>query len=628
MQINADKPRLWKADVEKSIDFYNDWFLRFAPETYRTQRKQTTKEVTQALLYTDFLRTVTPEALIKNPGVLSMLRMVCAPPIARDRLIGLAHVSKNLVVSMEGKSGHPPRIPPRMGKVDLNEHLVRVCETIEELADRDLFGWLETGRKPSKKNIARASIVVADRLCGATADPIIRNAQERRQLKSIRQWLELRGYKYIPAKDVKSAKELPSGYFTFRLNITVGKSKNTINIPVDCVIQRKNSPKGSMPILIEAKSAGDATNTNKRRKEEAQKYNQLKTKYGRDVQFVLFLCGYFEPGYLGYEASEGIDWIWEHRMNDLAVLLHEPAVMKIKEECVGYAGPIESREKERFVCQTKVDGQRTQTERNILGQFSTPFELAQDITRETLLSHDLSDISFLEPALGAGVFFSALQACLGRKHLKNAIGVEVDSAYSSVASRLWPDAPFQVINQDFVKFAQIPENQNKFNLLCANPPYVRHHHMPSALKPVLQNSVQEALGLRPSGLSGLYIYFLLLSHNLLAPGAVASWLIPSEFLSVNYGKVLREYLVKHVTLLRIHQFDPEDVQFDDALVSSCVVTYKNQKPATPYEFTFSYGGSLSEPKLKREQKSDRIEPDQKWIFKESWPRFVANWKGG
>ena len=30
MPINADKPHLWKADVEKSIDFYNDWFLRFA----------------------------------------------------------------------------------------------------------------------------------------------------------------------------------------------------------------------------------------------------------------------------------------------------------------------------------------------------------------------------------------------------------------------------------------------------------------------------------------------------------------------------------------------------------------------------------------------------------------------
>ena len=33
---------------------------------------------------------------------------------------------------------------------------------------------------------------------------------------------------------------------------------------------------------------------------------------------VLFLCGYFDSGYLGYEAAEGIDWVWEHRIDDLA----------------------------------------------------------------------------------------------------------------------------------------------------------------------------------------------------------------------------------------------------------------------------------------------------------------------
>ena len=58
------------------------------------------------------------------------------------------------------------------------------------------------------------------------------------------------------------------------------------------------------------------TNTNKRRKEEAQKIEQLKNTYGNNIDLVLFLCGYFDSGYLGYEAAEGIDWIWEHRVTD------------------------------------------------------------------------------------------------------------------------------------------------------------------------------------------------------------------------------------------------------------------------------------------------------------------------
>jgi type II restriction enzyme len=80
----------------------------------------------------------------------------------------------------------------------------------------------------------------------------------------------------------------------------------------------KDAKYNSFPLLIEAKSAGDYTNTNKRRKEEAVKYAQLKKTYGSSVRFVLFLCGYFDTAYLGYEAAEGIDWVWEHRIDDLA----------------------------------------------------------------------------------------------------------------------------------------------------------------------------------------------------------------------------------------------------------------------------------------------------------------------
>lgn len=46
----------------------------------------------------------------------------------------------------------------------------------------------------------------------------------------------------------------------------------------------------------------------------------LSERFGKDVRFVLFLCGYFDTGYLGYEAAEGIDWVWEHRIDDLAGL--------------------------------------------------------------------------------------------------------------------------------------------------------------------------------------------------------------------------------------------------------------------------------------------------------------------
>ncbi len=82
-------------------------------------------------------------------------------------------------------------------------------------------------------------------------------------------------------------------------------------------VMPRKSKRDQLPVMIEAKSAGDFTNTNKRRKEEATKIGQLKRMHGDAVQYVLFLCGYFDSGYLGYEAAEGIDWVWEHRIDDL-----------------------------------------------------------------------------------------------------------------------------------------------------------------------------------------------------------------------------------------------------------------------------------------------------------------------
>ncbi len=112
------------------------------------------------------------------------------------------------------------------------------------------------------------------------------------------------------------------GTFSFRLNVFVERDASTIriNIPIDVVVMPHVSKPEDLPLLIEAKSAGDYANTNKRRKEEATKFAQLKRSYGDTVRFVLFLCGYFDAGYLGYEAAEGIDWVWEHRMDDLAEL--------------------------------------------------------------------------------------------------------------------------------------------------------------------------------------------------------------------------------------------------------------------------------------------------------------------
>ena len=314
--VNLDKPHRWKDDIIKSVDMYNDWFMKFAPQAFRTTRVRTTKDVEDALHTTDNIRNIQPALLRMHPEILPTLRMSTCPPVAVDRLIGLAGVSFNLVKCMEEK-----KLPPRMkaGEVDLQ--LAKIATIIEKLADPDIFVWLGRKGAPTKTEIHRAATIVADRLCGAVANPIIRNAQEKRQLAAIKAWLEARGYKQLPRGDGTPFDSMPPGTFSFHTNVPVKLEGGvqTVNIPIDAVIMPKKANAGQFPIFFEAKSAGNFTNTNKRRKEEAVKMGQLRSNYGNKAQFNLFLCGYFDSGYLGYEAAEGIDWAWERRIDDLAL---------------------------------------------------------------------------------------------------------------------------------------------------------------------------------------------------------------------------------------------------------------------------------------------------------------------
>lgn len=312
MLINADKPQIWKRDIAASVDLYNSWFLEFAPKAYRDTRIATTDAVEQTLRETRDLTAVSPEALIRHPQAVATLRMATCPPIARDRLIGLADVNKNLVKVME-----EGRLPVRMRPDNLRQNLQSIIATVTKMLDGDIFPWIGNGTQATEQERHRASTIVADRLCGAVSDPIVRNAQERRQLALIDEYLTKKGYRHTNP-DERHFRDMPPGTFGFRSNVVIKNSSGKkINIPIDAVIQPRTAKKGDMPVLIEAKSAGDFTNTNKRRKEEATKVHQLRTTYGNDVQFVLFLCGYFDSGYLGYEAAEGIDWVWEHRIEDL-----------------------------------------------------------------------------------------------------------------------------------------------------------------------------------------------------------------------------------------------------------------------------------------------------------------------
>lgn len=252
-------------------------------------------------------------------------------------------------------------------------------------------------------------------------------------------------------------------------------------------------------------------------------------------------------------------------------------------------------ETQRQMIQRELDRLKTQEQRNILGQFSTPPILAHDILRNALKIMPTGEkIRFLDPAIGTGVFFSALNHLSLPTCIESATGYEIDEHYGKPAFDMWSDSILDYQLNDFTKVSPPIDESQKFNLIICNPPYVRHHHI-NGQKERLHVEAIAAAKMDLSGLAGLYCYFLALSHRWMRSNAIAGWLIPSEFMDVNYGKAVKEYLLNEVSLLQIHRFDPQDAQFDDALVSSAVVWFQNKQPNKNHQVQFTYGGTLEHP---------------------------------
>ncbi|MDR2651434.1 MAG: Eco57I restriction-modification methylase domain-containing protein [Prevotellaceae bacterium] len=253
--------------------------------------------------------------------------------------------------------------------------------------------------------------------------------------------------------------------------------------------------------------------------------------------------------------------------------------------------------------------QKKQKERNMLGQFATPKLLADAIIKAALVYINRK-IRFLDTSIGTGVFFSSLLDYSDKKSISYACGYEIDNHYALPSIKLWQDESVNYIIGDFFEFMPPQKNEEKFNIIISNPPYIRHHHITNDRKKKLNERIKETFGLSFSGLTGLYGYFMALSALWLQDNGISVWLVPNEFLDVNYGREIKTFLLSKVKLLRIHRFNPSKVLFSDALVTSTVVFYSTGQTSDTVLFTV--GNDLNKPDTQKLILSKNLNPNDKW----------------
>ena len=227
-----------------------------------------------------------------------------------------------------------------------------------------------------------------------------------------------------------------------------------------------------------------------------------------------------------------------------------------------------------------------------MAMFLTPPELAFDVASAALaLLPAAAEVDFGDPAIGPGIFFAALRRAAANRVIRSAVGVEINPDRARATAQRWRRSDLRVIMGDFL--TRRPEGDG-WNLLLANPPYVRHQEIDRPMG-WLRDALHDRTGVRIGGRSDLYTYFILSAHDWLAESAIAAWLVPSEITTTAFAGAIRHYLASSVTVRRLHTYDRTSPLFDNARVSSTVVIYEN-RPAGPENLVeISRGGTLERP---------------------------------
>jgi hypothetical protein len=303
MSNRLKSPIDWASDIEMSVSHYNVWYRRRAPEFWEAARERAALAATVLFSSTDYLLDLSPEDLEPPGDMLSFLRNSTAPPLAKERAASLAGVRKGVVDRLHKGEGLSARYDP--------DEIARLLGLIIEMIDPVVFPWVVEGRRPSDSEASEAALIVGDRSARTFFDPVLRNKQESRQVAALSEYLTGLGYSRSSAG---RGLDLPPETYSIHRNVPYrDESGMRVNLPIDCVV----NPGDGRPIaLIELKSAGDFTNVNKRRKEEAAKAAGVRREHGDKAVFLLQLFGYFNPGYLSYESAAEIDWAWDHRLDD------------------------------------------------------------------------------------------------------------------------------------------------------------------------------------------------------------------------------------------------------------------------------------------------------------------------
>lgn len=194
-----------------------------------------------------------------------------------------------------------------------------------------------------------------------------------------------------------------------------------------------------------------------------------------------------------------------------------------------------------------------------LGQFFTDPAIAGFMTRFACPGAR----TLLDPALGSGRFprlaRSVAPACAVTAY-------EIDPE----VLRAFPPEGLTLRQQDYLS----DPRQEQYDAIVCNPPYLRFQQIPG--REALRRTVAQQTGLSLPAYANLFALFLAKSLHQLGPRGRLAYVIPTEFLSADYCRPLRQAIGRERLLRAVIRVEEDRDLFPGAVTTCCILLLDRQ----------------------------------------------------
>lgn len=204
------------------------------------------------------------------------------------------------------------------------------------------------------------------------------------------------------------------------------------------------------------------------------------------------------------------------------------------------------------------------------GAYYTPLPLAEMMVK--LFLGDKSIKAVLEPSCGDGVFIDALDDMEMINQLDNVTAIEIEQEEAEKLENNYKKSEkVRILNQDFFDYYE-KENENKFDLILGNPPYIRYQYLDENQRK-LMSDLLVSQGMKANRLVNTWVGFMVACVNLLSNEGKIAFVIPAEILQVAYAEDLRLFLADHLSKITLITF--EELVFPD--IEQEIVVFVGEK---------------------------------------------------